>query len=96
VTDGGHDFEWDEAKAAGNLVRHGVTFDGIRRFEWDTCATFEDRRTDYGEVRFVSHGLIADRLHVAIRTMRGGRCRLISLRKANGREIRAFREGSLR
>jgi uncharacterized DUF497 family protein len=90
------DFEWDSAKAGPNLARHGVAFEDIRRFDWETCATFEDRRADYCEQRFVSHGLIADRLHVAVWTVRGGRCRLISLRKANAREIRAFQGGPRR
>jgi uncharacterized DUF497 family protein len=93
VPKSGPDFEWDEAKAADSLARHGVQFSAIRRFDWNTSSTFEDRRTDYGEPRFVSHGLIADRLHVAVWTLRGGRHRLISLRKANRREVRAFQEG---
>jgi uncharacterized protein len=94
VTDGGPDFEWDEAKAAGNLALHGVAFDAIRRFDWETCATFEDRRAAYGETRLVSLGLIGTRLHVAVWTPRGRRCRLISLRKANARETRAYKESS--
>ena len=93
MSESGSDFEWDEAKAADSLARHGVPFSAVRRFEWESCTTFEDRRADYGEARLVSHGLIADRLYVVVWTLRGRRCRLISLRKANRREVRAFREG---
>lgn len=90
--DGDPDFEWDDDKAAQNLARHGVGFDAIRAFDWETCHTDEDRRVAYGEARLISLGLIRDRLHVAIWTVRGARCRLISLRKANQREVRYYRE----
>lgn len=87
------DFEWDDDKAARNLAQHGVGFAVIRKFEWETCTTFEDRREAYSETRFVSHGVIEDRLHVAVWTVRGSRRRLISLRKANRREARAYMKG---
>ena len=40
----------------------------------------------------MSHGLVGDRLYVAVWTRRQERRRVISLRKANAREIRAARE----
>ena len=84
------DFEWDDAKAAYNLAEHGVPFKAIRRFDWDACLTAEDTRFDYGEPRFVSVGPIGERLHVAVWTPKADRQRIISLRKANAREVRAY------
>jgi uncharacterized DUF497 family protein len=45
-------YEWDEAKRAANLVKHGVAFDEIWAFDWATAIRTEDRRKDYGEVRW--------------------------------------------
>ena len=42
------------------------------------------------EARYVALGYIGDRLHYVVYTMRGGKCRIISLRKANSREIRQY------
>ena len=87
------EFEWDDEKARRNLARHGVAFETIRSFDWSTCTTFPDVRFDYDEPRLVSHGLVGARLHVAIWTPRQERVRLISLRKANQREIRNYLKG---
>ena len=85
------EFEWDGAKALRNRVEHGVSFEAILGFDWETCVTFDDLRFDYRELRRVSFGLIGSRLHVAVWTERSGRRRLISLRRANRREIEAYR-----
>jgi putative transcriptional regulator len=54
------DFEWDDAKAALNLARHGVSFEVARLVFDDAFAVVrEDRRQDYGEERFVLLGAAA-------------------------------------
>ena len=78
--------DWDEAKRQANRARHGVDFAQIDGFDWATAVTREDTRGDYGERRFISTGLIGDRVHVCVWTIRADRMRLISLRKANARE----------
>jgi uncharacterized DUF497 family protein len=48
---------------------------------------FPDSRKDYGEDRFITVGLISDRLTVAVYTQRQKEViRIISIRKANSRE----------
>jgi uncharacterized DUF497 family protein len=79
-------WDGDEAKRQANRAKHGVDFAQIDGFDWATAVTREDTRGDYGERRFISTGLIGDRVHVCIWTIRAGRMRLISLRKANARE----------
>jgi len=79
-------WDWDKAKRQANRARHGVDFAPIDGFDWATAVTREDTRGDYGERRFISTGLIGDRVHVCVWTVRAGRTRLISLRKANARE----------
>jgi len=79
-------WDWDEAKRQANRARHGVDFAQIDGFDWATAVTREDMWGDCGERRFVSTGWMDGRLHVCIWTIRAGRTRLISLRKANARE----------
>ena len=79
--------DWDEDKRQTNLAKHGVDFAAVEGFDWSSAKSEPDVRADYGEERFESVGLIADRLHVLVFTTRGGRRRIISLRKANPREI---------
>jgi uncharacterized DUF497 family protein len=50
----------------------------------------EDRRRDYGERRYQAMGPIAGRLHVLVFTPRAGAIHVISLRKANDRELRLY------
>ena len=49
-------YEWDEDKRASNLVKHGVDFAEVEGFGWKGALTREDRRSDYGEVRFLHLG----------------------------------------
>jgi uncharacterized DUF497 family protein len=79
-------WDWDEAKRQANRAKHGVDFAQIDGFDWAGAVTREDTRGDYGERRFLSTGRIDGRLYVCIWTVRSGRMRLISLRKANARE----------
>lgn len=83
-------FEWDEAKRRANLAKHGIDFAAMERFDWDTSTAGPDLRRAYGEPRLIVVGGIDGRLHVLIATLRGDRMRIISLRKANGREERRW------
>ncbi len=59
-------------------------------FDWDSVQIIVDDRRDYGEVRLQLWGLIDGRLHVAVVTPRGDDLRVISLRKANGKEVKRY------
>lgn len=84
------EFEWDEEKAGANLAKHGVAFSNVTSFAFATAIVADDDRMDYGEKRMVAMGLIGDRLHCLVYTRRGQRVRVISLRKANRKEIEAY------
>ena len=85
----GIEYEWDEAKRQGNLAKHsGVDFSDMEVFEWPTAAIAASPR--HGEARYVALGYIGNQLRYVVYTMRGGKCRIISLRKANSREIRQY------
>ncbi|MGS4945055.1 BrnT family toxin [Meridianimarinicoccus sp. RP-17] len=81
------DYEWDAEKAARNMAKHGVPFEAVTGFDWETAIEAEDTRYDYGETRFQALGRIAGRYHILVYAWRAGRIRVISLRKANRREI---------
>jgi uncharacterized DUF497 family protein len=82
------EYEWDEAKRQDNAMKHGVDFSAIEAFEWQTAVTESNLRDD--ELRYVAIGYIDGRLHVAIYTLRGNNRRIISLRRANPREVRNY------
>nr|WP_245515357.1 BrnT family toxin [Rhizobium deserti] len=52
--------------------------------------TIEDDHTDYAETRYFTVGLLAGRMVVVVWTPRGDDQRIISMRKANDREQKAF------
>ena len=83
-------YEWDEGKRVANLARHGVDFMAVEDFEWDTAVETIDDRFDYGEERWIALGMIHDRLHVLVYTLRVTVIRIISLRKANARERKFY------
>ena len=56
----------------------------------DTAISVEDTRKDYGERRLRVLGHIEGHLHAAVVTPRGDTMRVISLRRANTREERAY------
>lgn len=86
-------YVWDEAKRTANLAAHGIDFGAAYRFDWDTARVDPDTRRDYGESRFVALERIGARLHVLVFTPREEVVRVISLRKANRREMRRYEEG---
>lgn len=80
-------YDWDSEKAEQNLAKHGVPFEAVAGFDWRTAIEAEDRRYDYGETRMQALGKIGERYHVLVYAWRNDRIRVISLRKANRREI---------
>ncbi|MBP9201653.1 MAG: BrnT family toxin [Gemmatimonadales bacterium] len=82
---------WDPAKRRGNLAKHGIDFvDAALVFE-GLALHRPDLRRPYGESRFVAAGPVAGRLLVVVYTLRGATIRIISARRANARETKAYR-----
>ena len=86
------EFAFDPDKDAYNVRTHGVSLARAADFQFETAVVATDDRFDYGEVRKVAAGFLDQRLHMLVFTMRAGVCRVISLRKANKREIRSYVE----
>ncbi len=83
-------YEWDENKRRENLDKHGVDFSAVYSFDWNTASLEVVFRND--EFRFVGSGYIGERLYVIVFTERGNSRRIISLRKANSREVKRYEQ----
>jgi uncharacterized DUF497 family protein len=84
------EFEWDHAKDALNRAKHGLSLGDAVRLDWDTGVDVVDLRYAYGEIRVTRYASLDGRLHICVFTDRNNRLRIISLRKANQREIRQY------
>ena len=80
-------YEWDGAKAALNLRKHGVDFmDAIAAIEDANHLADIDEQYEYGEERLNIIGA-ADNVLFVVVAMRGSdTCRIISARKATRHE----------
>ena len=87
---------FDPAKDAANLAKHGVSLTEAAGFEWGTAVVWPDTRRDYGEARMVALGYIGLRIMVLVFVDRPPEQpterRIISLRKANSREVKRYAE----
>ena len=88
------EFEWDPAKAASNLAKHGVSFAEASEVFGDPLAiTILDPDHGGDEAREITIGSTGkQRLIVVSHTDRNGKTRLISARRANRAESRSYRE----
>jgi hypothetical protein len=84
--------EFDDAKSRRNAGERGLPFERAAEFEWETAIYEEDARKDYGERRTVAIGFLEERLHVLCFTPIGDGVRIISFRKANTREVKAYEQ----
>jgi uncharacterized DUF497 family protein len=82
--------EFDPEKSVKNFRERGIGFERVADIDFDTAISVEDRRRNYGEVRLRVLGTIDGKLHAAVITPRGERIRVVSLRRANQREERAY------
>ncbi len=83
-------FCWDEAKNATNIEKHGVGFAAAALLFEALTAEIPDARYAYGETRINAYGYIAGRLFVCTYAPRCGWRHVISMRKANAREVRRY------
>lgn len=87
------EFEWDEAKAASSLAKHGVGFEVVHDLDWSSCPIVDDDRFDYGEARYVAYARSSIGLRYVIAfTLRRGSLRIISVRPFGRREYRIYGE----
>lgn len=86
------EISFDPAKNTRNVADRGLPFTLAERMDWSTATIEEDVRKNYGERRYLALGLIEGRLHAVVFTPRAGRVHVISLRKANQREMKDYEQ----
>jgi uncharacterized protein len=82
--------EFDSAKNAANVAKHGLPLSFANLFDWELANIQDDLRRDYGEARMtavIPYGL---RIYFVAFVDRPGARRIISLRRANRREVRKY------
>ena len=82
------DISFDTANSHRNEVERGLPFSLVLDLDWSSALIKEDTRRDYGERRLQVLGLIRGRLHAMVFTPRHDKVHVISLRKANNREVK--------
>jgi len=83
---------FDPAKDKSNKEKHSLSLDDAKLLEWDEALSWIDSRRDYGEVRYVSLIPMKHRLYCVVYVDAKVNRRIISLRKANLREIDKYEE----
>ncbi|WP_029525568.1 BrnT family toxin [Polaromonas glacialis] len=87
---------FDPVKDAANQAEHGFPLLDAARFEWGTALVWPDQRRDYDEPRMAALGYIGLRLMAVVFVDRppeqATERRIISLRKADSREVKRYAE----
>ncbi|MFN3669867.1 MAG: BrnT family toxin [Brevundimonas sp.] len=83
---------FDPAKDAINRAKHGLSLAEAERGDWTAAFIALDDRRDYGELRWYAYLPIDGRVHVVVYTERDDVTRIISLRRANPREVAKYDE----
>ena len=79
-------FEYDPAKSAANLSKHGIDFDRAQAI-WEDPWMLEVPVKTVDEPRLIAIGMIDAKHWTAVWTPRGDRVRIISVRRARKEEI---------
>lgn len=93
-------FEWDEAKAAGNLQKHQVSFQTAARVFADPFAWMQQDRIENGEYRWRTLGMVDGFLLLLVaHTVREDEAgietiRMISARRADPKEKRRYEQAN--
>ncbi len=84
--------EFDPAKDAANVQKHGVSLALALELDWDSALVWQDSRKAYGEERQSALALLPlqARVYFVAFVDRGAVRRVISLRKANAREVKDY------
>ncbi|MCA2375058.1 BrnT family toxin [Agrobacterium genomosp. 3 str. CIP 111-78] len=74
-------FEFDPVKSAGNKDKHGIDFVDAQAL-WHDKYGLTVTANGIGEERLALIALLGEKLWLAVHTLRGGRIRIISVRRA--------------
>ncbi len=81
---------FDPSKSETNHRKHGVSLTLAESIDWREVWCAPDCRRDYGELREIGYAQIEGHLYCVVFTQRGRTFRVISLRRANAREVKRY------
>ena len=82
------EIEFDPAKDAANLDKHGLLLAEAADFDFETAVVLVDDRFDYGETRYRAFVRQGDGGYCLAFTLSGATLRPISYRRAHDKELR--------
>jgi uncharacterized DUF497 family protein len=82
--------EFDPAKDAVNQAKHGLSLSLAEELDWDAALVWVDDRYEYGELRMIALAPKTQTLYYVAFVERGEARRIISLRRANRREVKRY------
>ena len=86
--------EFDPVKDAANRAKHGVSLALAGELDWDAALVWVDDRFDYAELRMIALAPTTGVLYYVAFVDRGSVRRIISLRRANRREVKHYVEST--
>jgi len=86
------EFEWDDGKNKTNKRDHKIGFEAIFDFDWTSAQIADRSRVVDSEQRFAAIGPMRGKLYTVIYTWRKNTIRIISLRRSNRKEERAYEQ----
>jgi uncharacterized DUF497 family protein len=82
--------DFDPVKDAGNLDKHGLSLALAVELEWECALVWIDNRQEYGEMRMIALAPKTGIVYFVAFVDRGTLRRIISLRRANRREVKHY------
>jgi uncharacterized DUF497 family protein len=84
--------EFDPTKDALNKIKHGVSLSMAAELDWESALVWVDDRFEYNEIRMIALAPKTAILYYVAFVDRGEVRRVISLRRANRREVKHYVE----
>ncbi len=84
--------EFDPSKDTSNQSKHGVSLALAVELDWEAALVWIDDRFEYGEARMIALAPKTGILYYVAFVDRGEARRIISLRRANRREVKHYVE----
>lgn len=82
--------EFDPAKDSANQTKHGVSLALAGELDWEAALVWFDDRFEYDELRMIALAPKTEILYYVAFVDRGEVRRIISLRRANRREVKHY------
>ena len=84
--------EFDSAKDEVNQTKHGMSLSVAVELDWEAALVWVDERFEYDETRMIALAPKTEILYYVAFVDRGEVRRIISLRRANRREVKHYVE----